>query len=195
MINELLKTLDETPLEDDVFFRITECVKRTDDELELSLDIVYQYQTDVIQTWKLTCKDVHDHKISFCYFESIEEYDEHILLWRYNQPDFELYFSSIPNDIEALIGKLYREHIDITKQWIPFGSLFNEKVNWLLEQGNGLLATGPEQIINVYNRALQEQGVRSSIIAKGQQQTNNYKVLLLEDSFIIAKEFEAQMIK
>ncbi|MDQ0194599.1 hypothetical protein J2T20_002967 [Paenibacillus wynnii] len=62
MVQSMLLEIDTTTFEDDIEYKISQCV-RTNNNISIIIDIVYTFEFEVIQSWEITCIEVEDHEI------------------------------------------------------------------------------------------------------------------------------------
>lgn len=85
--------------------------------------------------------------------------------------------------------------MDLASKWIPFDCYFNmpEKLDELIAGRHGLLAEGPDILMQAYERILAENGFQTTnrtILPDGHE---GISVLIFGDSYIVASEFEATL--
>ena len=147
------------------------------------------FSREVIQKWEVKCNQVKDYKLTLDYFEDIELTSNHPILLEHKEANCELYFHGESIEVYKVIGELLIEHQKVTDNWIEFHHFINGSIEWLLNQQQGLLAKGPESIINIYHNVLESNQVKTSILKLNQLQEET-TALLLGKSYIISKEFE-----
>ncbi len=109
---------------------------------------------------------------------------DHILTFDHNSPHFDLYYSTSPNNPHEVLGVLWETHERVCGGWRPLAKYVNASPEEL-RQGNGLLARGPEPIIEQYKAAIaRHMRVYSlpSYVPKG-----GYQALVFDASFLICR--------
>jgi hypothetical protein len=115
----------------------------------------------------------------------------------------ELYFNGRAQDSRTLIGALFTSHLRIVGEWFAFSHFINAALFFykadLLDTGHGLLAKGPEAVINEYRAVLAEFGIRHSSPPSRQPswwdgtswqvEQERLHVLLVNESYVVAPEF------
>lgn len=140
--------------EDDVYLRPV-VIREFDEDLIVEFNVFLYFTETVVQKWEVEFKQVKDYKMTLDFFEDIVHETSHPLLLEYLEPTHELYFNSKSNDVYMIIGELLIKHQKATNNWIDFQQYFNGDLEWLLAQEQGLLAKGPESIINIYKEVLE----------------------------------------
>ena len=77
--------------------------------------------------WRITCHDVRDNRIILGeQKDDFELFNDHVLLWSYNQPVSSLTFNRVNLDVDAchVVSKLYKKHKSLVGSWIPFDMYF-----------------------------------------------------------------------
>lgn len=207
MIELFLQELKDRYLDDDDNLSL---IEMSEENNVLTLTFKLQndfYEDDKFQIWKVECKDFVQRKIYEDFFNSFAVFKEHVLLWDFNQPTGSLYFNGITENVSGLIGELYLKHINVTEDWIPFNEYLNDMVDTkkLITSGYGLLAEGPQKIIEEYAEVIKRFNIETSIITDGivhywdgYNWVNGiapYFVLVFGRSFVIAKEFREKRIQ
>lgn len=184
-------------------------VKKQELALEVKTFIYTGIENTSPQIWQITCHKVKKHKITLGEQDKdFEIFNNHVLLWSYQQPVSSLTFNKANSNINAyyLIGKLYEKHTSLLSSWIPFDLCFNRSLDLskLIDYGHGKLAEGAEKIIAGYQEVLQECGFKSSYISRPPMQwdsqrgwiaeDSNLQVLIIDKSYVIANRFTAKKI-
>lgn len=111
--------------------------------------------------------------------------EDHIVALDHNSPHVELYYSSSPNNPHEVLGVLLEAHGRICGRWRPLEKYVNASAEEL-QRGNGLLARGPESVIEQYRAAITRYlRVYSlpSYVPKG-----GYKALVFDESFLVSRD-------
>ncbi|QJB37201.1 hypothetical protein HF324_04765 [Chitinophaga oryzae] len=142
-----------------------------------------------------------DLKLQKDVFSDIDVVNDHPLLWKYNDLNSSLYFNGVAKDPYRLFGKLHRAHRGIYGDLLPpetyWNTVFLERDGFL--PPFGLFASGPQKLMDAYARCFEEESVRCSQTAasmpvfwNGTAHMEGFqalKILFLDNSFIIAKDF------
>lgn len=184
-------------------------VKKKELNLEIKTLIYTGIDNEAPQSWQIICHKAKKHKITLGEQDGdFELFNNHVLLWSYQQSVSSLTFNKVNSNIDAyyVIGKLYEKHTSLVNCWIPFDDCFNELLNLpkLINYGHGKLAEGAEKLIIGYQEVLQECGFKSSYISRPPMQwndkqgwiaeDNDLQVLIIDKSYAIANEFTAKQL-
>jgi hypothetical protein len=191
-MNEFVGKFKKATFENDVYL-VPAKILEDQDTLLIHFQVFLEGTTDLVQEWKVTCSETIDYHHRFEYIEDLNVYHDHVLLWKANQERAQLFFKGTPQNTSELVGELYLKHQDITEGWIPFGTFLNEPLECLLNGGNGLLASGPLPLLQVYQTVLNFYGISTSLLSNDKAQ-NSYQVLVFGTSYIVAKEFQFEMM-
>lgn len=152
--------------------------------------------------WTVNVVQYRTSKISLDFASSISISDTHPLLWKFSDKQSELYFNGDCNDADKLFLDLYRTHKVYFEGLTDFEDTINQPDNFeqLLKSKNGLLATGPNKLMNVYADVLAKHGLTYSITGdrvptfwdgeKHVVETGHAKVLFIDSSYIVGDDFE-----
>ncbi len=151
------------------------------------------------EDWTVLCEAVRAHDVHPCAIEeNLDLLDDHPLLIPHRKDWATLSFSGGVAEVNSLVGALYRAHMGAVANWIPFDEFINPCMGLgpLLETGNGVLATGPVPLLDVYEAVLRDHGVRSSRYgergpvwrdgAEWDTDSSGVRVILLDQQFVIA---------
>jgi hypothetical protein len=153
--------------------------------------------------WQITCEEVRAHRFIAGAAELQLSYD-HPLLWAHTQPQVSLYFRGKPKDLLSLMGGLERSHRELAKGWFPLERFTDSSLRLErgLEIGYGLFGTGPEILVTAYEKILKQHGLTTSTPTPSPPkywdgtawaaETPPLAVLILGESYVVAKEFKAQ---
>lgn len=129
--------------------------------------------------------------------------DDHVLLWPHTQKKAALYFNGRADDSRSLLGALVQMHFRTVGEWFPFTTFMNDALFSpscdLLGAQSGLLADGPEPLIDSYAAVLDDFGIRHSTPpprapgwwdgVQWQHSTEKLHVLIIGRSYVVAPEF------
>lgn len=174
------------------------------DELSLDLDAVDASRRR--RRWCVIVGEVEEHRIQLGRCGSMRFEAEHPLVWSSSEPQAGLYFSDAPRDVLGTVGALWRRHRQETRGWIPFERFLNGHlaVDRLLGTGAGLLAHGPQRLLEAYGLELDAQAVPWNIVggrpltcpypapgAAPDEEDRSLRVLTFDASYVIGAGFWA----
>jgi hypothetical protein len=163
-LQPLFDTLSTLEFEEYGWLAVTAVMLERDDVI-LHLEVHQQNQSD--QFWRIRCSAVrrstilNSHRIDNLRIET-----EHPLLLPHTEPKVELYISSRPSNADVVVGQLVEAHREVVENWFDFPHFFNlgprRSLRAMLEGGLGLLAEGPQPLIERYANVLRRAGVAVS---------------------------------
>jgi hypothetical protein len=167
----------------------------------LQLIVHINAEEDIRQdTWEIAISGYRTGNISFEQYTEISCETEHALLLPFHDLQCELYFSGKVADVPALFVALYQAHSRIFNSYLPFEYFFNggPDVTKILKASSGLLAKGPKEVMLSYASCLAKNKVSYSIIGEREvthwnghrHVKENLKILFLDNSYIIATDFD-----
>jgi hypothetical protein len=195
MMDKLLEIIDTGEFEDTEIIRLIS-VKEQGDRLRLIFKVTPNVGEVHLQRWIVRCDNVIAHQIILgnAYDLSLEY--EHVLLWEHQKPRVAISFSaeSIKHPL-SVVGQLYRKHMELAGEWIPFDRYFNmpEKLDELIAGRHGLLAEGPEPLMQAYEMVLKENGFQTTNRIVVPDVHEGISVLIFGDSYIVASKFDAAL--
>ena len=183
------------------------------ENLVLNITVNYvDYDTDEDKhaEWVLICKDVKEHQLVMeetYSFEYFGENENHVLKWKHSMPMCSISFRGKPKNLSKVLGELYFVHFETVADWIPLNKFFNEFIDLktLIAGGFGRLAEEVPKILALeYEEVLKENDISVTLSeftmpkkwrnGKWVENTKPLSVILFDDSFIVAEEFEAKEI-
>jgi hypothetical protein len=166
---------------------------------ELSLLLTLYCGEQEPQAWRVSCDHVLAYRFLTRKTGSLTLTLNHPVLWPHTMPHKDLYVSSRPADAAAVFGSLVEAHLGLVGTWFPLLRFINHSVPTiqLLSGGNGLLATGPQPIVDRFSSLLGSYGVRHNVLpyAHGKIAYNSDlppMALLLGDSYVAALNIEGE---
>jgi hypothetical protein len=112
-----------------------------------------------VVAWSIFCTDVEESSLSFdrnVDIELSEESEKHSgpLLWQYNEPGAELFFSARPAEPEKLLNELHRIHLNL------FGRHRKPNLPSVdhIAKGHGLFCRGPAPLVERFEPILASAG-------------------------------------
>ena len=200
MIEKISQAIDDSKYETDIYLQFTK-LEQQEEYLILTCSI-FKDEDDkekLTDQWLIKCLNWEGYRIeSFVSYEQeeFEVTDEHPYLWDYQKPLTELYFKGKAINVKALTGALYLKHHTLTDNLIPLNQYLNMHIGtgdleWLLSRSQGLFSTAPEILTETYQELLVEYGFSTStLLLKETSISNDFHLLRLGPSYVIAKEFK-----
>lgn len=168
-------------------------------------DLRLSFETDC---WKedrrrhflISCQSVFESALHFeppYPIEGIAYVTDDPLLWKHNQNHAYLHFTSAPKNPHEVIGRLYLAH-ESTMEWHPLKEYLNQayigKLDELLQGGRGMLAFGPESLIDAYEAEIGS--LMSTNRNPAQKKADGGAVgLILDDFYVVAKSIAVQEVE
>ena len=139
--------------------------------------------------FKITCKDIAESNLSPRPVAELCLRDDHVLLWAYNHKHVQLFYNSIPKDPFRVLGLLWGAHQRNTYPYSGKYSLIGTQ-NFVehSQDGFGLLARGPEPLINAYYDAISDE-VELNVV-DSYEPIGGYSCLEFDEVYVIAKSFK-----
>jgi hypothetical protein len=157
--------------------------------------------------WDVRCRGVHEARMRDRGGHDIQLTAAHPLLLRYQEPSVDLYFRGVPASASALLGDLYLAHRRIVGDWVNPADILNQRVGdleALIASGAGMLASGPKSVVREYAAVSRRHGVSvrlcgfdASMLAGRREATpdgGSVEVLILDRSYVVAREFTAELV-
>jgi hypothetical protein len=193
--NEFLQILDE--LDEGMYDIKVIMVKNPADAFEIDILLKPRYgETDFIEEqWTITALKVRKATIDFELGSYLDIKDDHPVLWEYTDKSAELYISSGAENPEKVFHDLYHCHSELFEELVPFKNFLNNQLisSKILQSGRGLLARGPKKFIEKFASILASYHIKYSIYEhKAPTEVSSLSVLLINDSYIIAEDFNFQ---
>ena len=205
LLSNLIDQISEI-VEDDGFKKCLSIQIKSD---EIVIDIEFgKYDAD-LEHWQIVARGVLDHRIynleDFIYPKLVKR---HPLLMPYHLPHRTLYFNSLAKNPDTVFAQLVSAQVATVGDWFPM-DYFLRRGSYkthqeFLELGFGLLAIGPEPIIQAFEEVLTNHGVEHSFISWGTAGWNGQTNIRLSESsvaftagrsYIVAQEFTAIKIE
>ncbi|MDR3500952.1 MAG: hypothetical protein P4L79_00020 [Legionella sp.] len=132
--------------------------------------------------FEVQCINCIESTLAVGRFSDISLSDNHPLLFKYNLPHVQLYFSSTPDNPYEVLGRIAEAHRTTYQDWRPMSDCINENIIETLSQGIGLFAQGPKIIMDEYYLATSDL-LRLQVIENNY--SKNYQLLLFSSGYII----------
>jgi hypothetical protein len=158
------------------------------------------------QLWEVEIGGVREDLISSDFADRLELFEEHPLLWKYNQRQTNLYFGKGTERPHELFVNIYNIHIQLTMNRIPFHKFVNGGVSTieLCKSTSGLFAKGPIKIMEAYMAELERHHMNPTIVGghnpkrwlNGYQvdETEIVKVLVVGKSYVVGQTFDFRRV-
>lgn len=204
MIEQIRETIAQGKFETDFYLQFTKFHVQEDClSLILSVFLDEQDKGRLVDQWHIKCLGWEDY-----HFENFLSYEEdefeltthHPLLWDYQEALIELYFKGKPTNNKALIGELFLHHNKLTTNLIQLDYYLNVQtgihdLEWLFGSAQGLFSRAPKELTEIYKDTLEKYGFSTYQLSYEQDSSNQeFQLLRLGPSYIIAKEFEVERI-
>jgi hypothetical protein len=147
--------------------------------------------------WKLRFSGVVEQSLSVVVECGLNIWREHPVLDQHMRRREFLHFGRSPDNLDEVIGQLWRAHVGVVDDWIPFDRYLNHEVPLaeLLASGSGLLATGPDFLIAAYEGVMERVGCRPSRLPlPTPPRLTHGLVAHFGESYVVAEQFTAQRI-
>lgn len=153
------------------------------------------------EQWRLRISGYRASKLINNSFSEILLFKEHPLLWMYNDLQVSLYFEGAIKDPYKFNWTLNQVHQSILNDFIPVNTFVNTElnINNINEPQYGLLARGPKKLMLAYSECLKQEQLNYSFVGEVEPKLwngerfahgfQNPKVLVLENSYVIADDF------
>ena len=150
------------------------------------------------QLWEIQINGVRTNLIKSDFADGIELFEEHPLLWPYNQLQTSLYFGRPTKRPYELFEGLYRVHLQETKKWFSFDKYINANVPIidLCKSTTGQFASGPIKLLEAYKKELESHEMNPTIVGgynpedSTKKEKAQLKVLVIGDSYVVGETFE-----
>lgn len=146
-----------------------------------------------VRRFRITCLEVAKTTVCPAQSDEIALDTEHVVLWKYNLPHFQLFYRSVPKSAYETLGRLLETH-DKALSATGCVSGFIDPANFIKYHsgGLGLLARGPEPQLEIYQDAILEQV--DTYMIPSYEPKGGYAVLWFEVGHVIAQSFEIEEI-
>ncbi len=193
-LSQALQLMEE---EDGVI--VIDSLVHTNSELEITFRIEYFHSELPTQFWKGNIPGIQkEHFINKGVSEStFAIYSEHPLLIELKDGWGELYYKGKTENAEKLFIDLYKLFEKSYWKSLGFGFKINapEGMLNLCTYEAGLFACGPKSILSEYAACLNENNIKTSLIGEYEAWNDDLKVLIIGESYFVAKEFKFEFIK
>jgi hypothetical protein len=206
-MDKLLAVIAEFGDEEDVLIQFRDASwSGTSLQLRLAVSELDSEVDSLPGIWDVRCENVLGYALSNGSANWLELTEDHPLLWDFKHQSASAFFYKAPPNADAVVGALYEAHQRAVGSWINFGKHLNGTpgLSSLLAAGNGLLASGPLPLLNLYKEILRSHGVEIDIrfphppkIWDGRhwrelEAENDTKALITGTSYVIGSGWTAQ---
>lgn len=204
MLTKLLELTGTLEYEEDGWTTITSADWRGSD-LILLLCVHVPGSPD--SQFRIRCKQARSHHIIAAANDHLVWLGtEHVVLWPHNQQQNELYFNGTSTDALSLFGALIEAQRSVLGNWFPVDYFLNlpGRSTAILRGGHGLLAKGPESLLDTFGSILNNYGIKHSRLAprnpvwwNGNQWTlenEQLHALIVGDSYVVASSFTEKRV-
>lgn len=144
-----------------------------------------------------TCRVHFRDKVEFAFREldypSVVLVDNHPLLMDYTQPSCVLYIAGERSERSGVVAQIAQAIHDATQGWRALADYTHHAhADSLVRDGYGLFMNGPRHICEVVAGVLEAADLRCSILGRATETSEN-RVLLLGESYVIAREFAFEL--
>jgi hypothetical protein len=136
---------------------------------------------------KLVCTGVVECELKPSMSGDIDFYEDHPLLWKYNNDHGYLYYSSESKNKYELIGRVWEAHEMTMNGWRPITKFINtfssnSKIEFCSGK-SGLLADGPRPLLEAYQQSVS--GILETNYVPSYQRNGKLKALIFDHGFVI----------
>ena len=123
---------------------------------------------------------------SCSWLSACELRDTHPLLLHYQEPHGSLYLKGRTERVKELAFDLFTIHQAVYGHWRPFNPRILDVLRW----EHGLLAEGPQVLLQRYADTLEAYGIQPSLLIAYTPGPSELSILTLDDSYFIGTRFE-----
>lgn len=158
-------------------------------------DFVIHFQCDdlkedgVIRKFSITCHGVRESEVQTGFSGTIYFSSDHQLLWRHNEPQGYLYYTSKASNQYELLGKLWEQNEKIFGGWKHLADSVNTyNAGHMIEfckDSNGLLAQGPRPLLEEFQKVASEYLNTNYVVSY--MPDGGCKALIFDSSYVICR--------
>ncbi len=203
-LRSLIDQIQSYDFEEEGNFVVLESVQWKNSAVALGIEFSCQSG----QRWVIDCEDVRDVRIcDRTFYDLCFETGDHPVLLPFNAPPAQLHFSGKAKNVSALAYQLIEAHRSIVEDWFDCMHFFNRgpgTLGSLLEGGHGLLADGPEPLMNAYADVVRNHGVGVSSLPSGrplwwngeywERECEPLAALVFDRSYVISPAITARRV-
>lgn len=138
---------------------------------------------------------VQEHNVAVGMFKSARVLDDHPLLHQYNTPPVGLFFRGTPDDANELVLDIFQGYASTFGPWrqIPTYLNLTRPLIEMVQGGGDLIGQMPRPLADTLAKAFEHHGCETKI-TEDKREGPDYKVLLLDDSYIVAMDFAVDLL-
>ncbi len=202
MMNDLINLTNSYEFEEYGTINLTS-VRMAGNILELFFDLGTYTDSDAEQSWQVECVGFLEHQLTVGPCDGLALEYNHVLLWPYIYPKASVSFYGEAKDCRAVVGALYKSHLELTGDWIPFDRFMNGNVVRMLGGRYGMLAEGPTPLIESYAKVLESFGIGATVTEPKPAYYTNDKfsglsevavLILSRGVYVVAPKFTASRL-
>jgi hypothetical protein len=205
MIQELIKELNAIGGHEDEQWLNLLSATWEGHNLKLAFVVKDLSENIIVSNWLVECNDVISYIISDAHGGGLNYHDDdHPAIKQFTDLQVMLHFNGKPKLASKVIAELWVAHRKLVDDWISFETYVNnsDKLFELIEDGYGLLASGPKFLIGEYESVLNKNSIETSRTNErpykrwidGQFEIIDKPLAMIHfgESFVVAKNFEAK---
>lgn len=163
------------------------------------------------QEWKLECRCVKDYRLQPSNKVGLEVITEHPLLFPHNKVQSELFFNGTTDNLKGLLADLMIAHNKIVGTWFSLKDFLHQvpcltHVPYIKNSDFkfGLLAKGPDIVMQEYLKVMEQYKIEANIINKQESKiwdgetwvasSNDNVVLFIGDNYFITNSIQVTNI-
>ena len=157
------------------------------------------------QQWRIRCEGVRDFALRAGFIDDLKIVTDHPVLLAFVEHTIALFFTCPAPNPFATVGALWERHRREVGDWVNFERFFNLSRNslavLLAASSGGLVATGPESLIQSYAQVLADHGVKTATLdrrpptywdgAQWLAPTLPLTALVFGPSYVVAARFDS----
>lgn len=172
--------------------------------ITLSLNLYTGSDSDPQQSWEVECVDFLEHQLSLGQCDGFDLQYNHVSLWPYIYPQASVSFYGEADDHLAVIGALYKQHLELAGDWIPFGRFMNGNTVEMIRGRYGMLAHGPLPLVEAYAQVLESFNISAKLTEPTPAYYTNDEfsdsaevaaLILAKGSYVVAPQFNARRLR
>jgi len=149
-----------------------------------------------IELWEVKIEHVSEYKITGSWVQDIRIYKTHPLLLNFTRNSADLYFkgsTEFPAELFFDIVQSLNDWADGLEEISKY-FLTPEDIHIRNTWGYGLFFRGPKIISKIYQQCLQKHGINAYFVGSSStpDEDSNFRLLLLEDSYVIGENISFQ---
>jgi hypothetical protein len=133
------------------------------DLLKLSFDLHIRTDKHECQSWEVDCVGLLEHHMFLGECDNFDLRHDHPLLWPYIYPKASVSFYGEAENPLVVFGALYQRHLELVRDWIPFGRFMNGNSLEMIRGRYGMLAEGPTPLVEAYAQVLERFQISSKV--------------------------------